>query len=418
MRALIASGLLLASCAAGAAPSAALKLVDLRLWDSPEGTRVVFEFNRAPDHKVFTLDHPDRIVIDLPETSGARLANKATGKGVVEHVRASQREDGSLRVVLDMSATMNPRAFLLDPAENYGPRLILDLQPATGPADEPQMAAAEPPPKAAGPVPARPIVVAIDAGHGGEDPGARGHGGLLEKDVALSISRKLAALIDREPGFRAVLTRDGDYYLGLRERMQHARKAQAELFVSVHANAVTNRRIRGSAVYVVSPRGASNEHARWLAHKENAADLIGGIELENKDDELAAVLIDLSQSSTMEASFDVGARMLKSLGAINALQKEDVQQAGFMVLKAPDIPSVLVETAFITNAVEERLLGSTDYQDKIAASLLDGIKGYFESYRPRDPGTPAPRERRPEGPHLQKVKATGADLAESGIEPR
>lgn len=417
MRPLLACSLLLASTTIDAA-----ELRDLRLWDSPEGTRVVFEFSEAPEHKVFALDQPDRIVVDLSATLGAKLANKVNGRGLVKHVRAAQREDGSLRVVLDMALAAEPRSFLLDPAQDYGPRLILDLQGSVEEKAEGTPAPAVAPPQAPARA-ARPIVVAIDAGHGGEDPGARGHGGLLEKEVALAIAQKLAALVNYEPGFRAVLTRDGDYYLGLRERVQRARKAEADLFVSVHANAVTNRKARGSAVYVVSQRGASNEHARWLAHKENAADLVGGIEIEDKDDELAAVLIDLSQSSTMEASFDVGGRMLRALGSINALQKEEVQQAGFMVLKAPDIPSVLVETAFITNAEDERLLGSTPYQDRIARSLLDGIMGYFDSYRPRDPGSiRIPREpetieaRQTDGPRLQKVKARATGVAER-VEP-
>lgn len=397
MRFLIACGLVVAVSAVSAAD-----LRDLRLWDSPEGTRVVFEFDRAPSHKVFTLQNPDRIVIDLPETQGASLANKAEARGVVRTVRAAAREDGSLRVVLDMHSAVDPRSFLLDPAEDYGHRLILDLAGAMAEAPVPVLEPV-PPGKEA-----RPLVIAIDAGHGGEDPGARGHGGLLEKEVALAISRKLAVLVDKEPGYRAFLTRDGDYYLGLRERVQRARKADADLFVSVHANAVKNRKVRGSSVYVVSPRGATSEHARWLAQKENAADLVGGIQLENKDDELAAVLIDLSQSSTMEASFDVGDRMLKALGRFNPLQKEDVQQAGFMVLKAPDIPSVLVETAFITNAEDERLLRSAGYQDKIARSLLDGIKGYFSSYRPHES---EPETLRAERPRLHKVKG-GADVGE------
>ncbi|MGQ0618474.1 MAG: N-acetylmuramoyl-L-alanine amidase [Panacagrimonas sp.] len=424
MRSLIPIGLLLVSTATSAA-----ELRDLRLWDSPEGTRVVFEFSAAPRHNVFTLENPDRIVIDLPDSTGARLANKVIGKGEVAHVRASQREDGSLRVVLDMSVARQARSFLLEPAADYGHRLILDLQDAGFAAKSAtaSVPAAKPPVPVMGrAMPSKPIVVAIDAGHGGEDPGASGHGGLQEKEVALSISRKLAALIDLEPGYRAVLTRDGDYYLGLRERMDRARKAQADLFVSVHANAVTNRRARGSSVYVVSPRGASNEHARWLAQKENAADLVGGIEIDSKDDELKSVLIDLSQSSTMEASFDVGGRMLRALGSVNTLQKNVVQQAGFMVLKAPDIPSVLVETAFITNAQEERLLGSASYQDRIALSLLKGIQGYFDSYRPRDPGTVeprdpgtgSPREQRKDGPRLQKVKGKPVDVSNSGIEPR
>ena len=372
-------------------------LRDLRLWDSPEGTRVVMELSESTAHKVFTLENPARIVIDLPGITGAKLANKETGKGAVEHVRAAQREEG-LRIVLDMSKQIEPRAFMLDPADQYGYRLVLDL---AGAGDEAAPPAA--PPVKAEAFERKPIVVAIDAGHGGEDPGAIGHGGLFEKDVALTLSRKLAALVNDEPGFRAVLTRDGDYYLELRERVKRARKAEADLFVSIHANALKDRAMRGSAVYVVSARGATSEHARWLAQKENAADLVGGVGLHGKDDELAAVLIDLSQASTMEASFDVGSRMLKSLGRVNQLQRPVVQQAGFMVLKAPDIPSVLVETAFITNAEEEKLLRDPKGQDRIVRSLLDGIQGYFESYRPRD-------ERPVEtSPRLRKVRADAGD---------
>jgi N-acetylmuramoyl-L-alanine amidase len=182
---------------------------------------------------------------------------------------------------------------------------------------------------------------------------------------------------------KAVLTRDGDYYVGLRERVQKARQVQADLFVSIHCNALTRSDMHGTAVYVLSPRGATNEHARWLANQENSADMVGGIDIQDKDHELAAVLIDLSQSATMEASFDLGSRMLDSLGQINDLQKDKVQQAGFVVLKAPDIPSVLVETAFITNPEEEKQLASPDYQQQMADSMLTGIKGYFQSYRPQ-----------------------------------
>jgi N-acetylmuramoyl-L-alanine amidase len=383
-------------CVGAVSAASAGDLRDLRLWDSPEGTRVVLELSASTPHKVFTLDNPARIVVDLPGIQGAGLANKTNGKGTVAHVRAAQREEG-LRVVLDMKQAIQPRAVLLDPAEQYGYRLVLDL---AGPGDE---GAAEAPPvvKADTWTP-RPIVVAIDAGHGGEDPGAIGHGGLMEKDVALSLSRKLAAMINREPGFRAVLTRDGDYFIPLRDRVKRARKAEADLFVSIHANALKDRRMRGSAVYVVSPRGATSEHARLLAQKENSADLVGGVGLHDKDDELAAVLIDLSQASTMEASFDVGARMLKQLGRVNVLQRPQVQQAAFMVLKAPDIPSVLVETAFITNSEEERLLRDPVGQDKLVRSLFEGIKGYFESYRPRE-------QRPSDGPRLQKVRGDSAD---------
>lgn len=230
---------------------------------------------------------------------------------------------------------------------------------------------------------AKPIVVAVDAGHGGEDPGAHGPHGLLEKDVTLSVARKLARLIDAQPGMHAVLTRDSDAYVGLRERTIKARDAQADLFVSVHCNALRDSHMRGTAVYVLSDHGATNEQARWLANRENAADLVGGVDLHDKDNQVAAVLIDISQTATMEASFDLGNRMLDSLAHINVLQKPKVQQAGFMVLKSPDIPSVLVETAFITNDREERLLGNSSYQDKLASSLLEGIRGYFSHYRPQ-----------------------------------
>lgn len=357
--------------------ASAAELREVRLWESPDATRVVFDLSQETQHKVFALDNPARIVVDIQGVgeAGVNVANATPPKGTVRQIRSGMREDGSLRVVLDMAQSVMPKSFALNPNAEYGFRLVLDLHAA----------AAEAPsaPQPALRLKEKPIVVAIDAGHGGEDPGARGHSGLLEKDVALSLARRLAQLINAEPGMQAVLTRDGDYYLGLRERVAIARKHQADLFISVHANAFKNRDMRGSAVYVLSNRGASSEHARWLAHKENAADLVGGIELNGKDDELAAVLIDLSQSATMEASFDVGSRILGSMGRVNTLQRSEVQQAAFMVLKAPDIPSVLVETAFITNAHEERLLRDAAHQEKFARSMLDGIKGYFQSYRPQ-----------------------------------
>lgn len=383
-----------------AATARGTELRDLRLWDSPEGTRVVFELDQVPGHKVFTLDNPARIVIDLPATRGLKTAHAVQGKGDVRSVRAAEREDGSLRVVLDMARTVEPRVFLLDPAEQYGHRLVLDMPIPEGAQSAAESVAHAGPPVVAEAWQPRPVVVAIDAGHGGEDPGAIGKSGLQEKNVALDLAQRLARLVNAEPGFRAVLTRDGDYYLGLRERVNRARKAQADLFVSVHANALKNRSMRGSAVYVVSPRGATSEHARWLARRENAADLVGGIALENKDDELAAVLIDLSQSSTMEASFDLGGRMLQALGKVNQLQRTQVQQAAFVVLKAPDIPSVLVETAFITNPTEEKLLRDPAGKQRLAQSMFEGIKGYFESYRPRDSG----RTVAGADPRLQKVR--------------
>lgn len=379
----------------------AADLRELRLWESPEATRVVFDLSADTRHTVFTLSNPDRVVIDLADLGAdtLRRVNQVEGRGLVSKVRSGVQGKG-IRVVLEVTQPLVPKTFTLKPSDDQGFRLVVDLPgsvraapasaPVPVPVTEPAVTATIAPPTAVVPSlpPAprsqdKPIIIAIDAGHGGQDPGAIGKTGLQEKEVALAIARKLAKAINAEPNMRAVLTRDGDYYLGLRDRVNVARKHQADLFVSVHANAFHKPTMRGSAVYVLSDRGVTSEHARWLARKENEADLVGGVELHGKDHELAAVLIDLSQSATMEASFDVGSRILRSMGKVNVLQRADVQQAGFMVLKAPDIPSVLVETAFITNEREERLLGQSDYQDKLARSILDGVKGYFQSYRPQ-----------------------------------
>lgn len=371
----------------------AAELRDLRLWDGPEATRVVFDLSGIAAHKVFSLSGPERLVIDIDGLGqdAAKLAAKAESKGLVQKVRAAAREDGSLRVVLDLKQAVTAKSFALEPTEQYGFRLVLDLynppgqQHAAQPLPQSQ---AQPAPPAAPAKPVieykdKPIVVAVDAGHGGEDPGARGRSGLREKDVTLSIARRLAKLINDEPGMKAVLTRDGDYYVGLRERVNKARAAEADLFVSVHANAYKDSDMHGTAVYTLSNRGATSEQARWLVNKENSADLVGGIEIQDKDNELAKVLIDLSQDATMEASFDVGERVLQSMGKVNALQKHVVQQAGFAVLKAPDIPSLLVETAFITNQREESMLRDHEQQETLATAMLEGIRGYFKSYRPK-----------------------------------
>jgi N-acetylmuramoyl-L-alanine amidase len=381
---------------APAAAWAAAELRDLRLWDSPEGTRVVFDLSDATRHRVFSLSNPERIVVDIDgvDVGAPRAADGVEGRGVVQRVRTGNRGGDTVRVVLDVSQAVSVRSFALAPTEEYGHRLVIDLgganaapTPESASVPAPAMAAAAVSSKAQAPGPSievieKPIVVAVDAGHGGEDPGARGRTGLLEKEVTLSIARRLARLINEQPGMKAVLTRDGDYYVGLRERVNKARSSQADLFVSIHANAYKDRDMHGSAVYTLSNRGATSEQARWLANKENAADLVGGIELHGKDDDLAKVLIDLSQDATMEASFDIGERVLRAMGKVNTLQKRAVQQAGFAVLKAPDIPSVLVETAFITNSREEKLLRDKEQQEVFASAILEGIKGYFSAYRP------------------------------------
>ncbi|WP_051362276.1 N-acetylmuramoyl-L-alanine amidase [Solimonas soli] len=396
----------------------AAELRDLRVWESPESTRVVFDMNGAARASVFTLANPDRVVVDLDGLDGASIkrAAAAAPKGLVRQIRSAPRE-GGIRVVLDVTGAVSTRKLDLTPNDEYGHRVIVDLArdaAALSDADAGDAPAVRSPAPAgqiaSAPLPGttrlqdKPIVIAVDAGHGGEDPGARGTSGLLEKSVSLSIARKLALLINTQPNMRAVLTRDGDYYVGLRQRVEIARKHQADMFVSIHCNAFTRRDMQGTAVYVLSDRGVTSEQARWLANKENAADLVGGVELHGKDNDLAAVLIDLSQSATMEASFDVGSRILRAMGQINSLQKQDVQQAAFVVLKAPDIPSVLVETAFITNPREEKLLADDDYQGKLAASILSGVKGYFQAYRPKQQMVEA-------APRLTKVSAASASGA-------
>ena len=431
MRALTGFLLLLTATSASAA-----ELRELRLTDGPEATRAVFDFDVATAPKVFTLPNPDRVVIDFNDARrGAGMPASSAGKGLVRSVRTGPRDAG-LRVVLDVGEKVVPQSFGLEPSEGYGYRLIVDLVPkhphaavapvpaaapaapaATSPKPELIVATAPAPMHTPAPVHApaaetvpapevttpvagsepsrvrvseKEIVIAVDAGHGGNDPGAIGLAGLREKDVTLAIARKLARKIDAEPGMRAVLTRDSDTFIELRTRTVKARQVNADLFVSVHANAVVDRSMQGSAVYVLSERGASSEQARWIANHENAADLVGGVELQKQEDNVAAVLIDISQGATMEASFDLGSRMLNAMSRINRLQKSEVQQAGFMVLKSPDIPSVLVETAFISNPREEKLLGDADYQDKMAESIFEGVRSYFARYRPQQVASTEP----------------------------
>lgn len=381
------AGVLLLSTLLAAVPAAATELRDVRIWDGPQNTRVVFDLSGAAEHRVFTLADPERVVIDLDGVSPGDLSSELPEDGIIAGLRSARQPDGRLRVVLDLSGDARARSFALQPQADYGHRIVVDLATAGGGQDRGGSApeaedAAAPAVAPVARLERKDIVIAIDAGHGGEDPGAIGASGLKEKEVVLAIARKLAVLVDAQPGFRAVMIRDGDYYVGLRQRVAKARQAQADLFVSLHANAFKDASVRGSAVYTLSRSGASSEQARWLAQRENAADLIGGVQLSSKDDTLKHVLLDISQSAAIEASIDAGNRMLQSIGQLNKLQRGEVQRAGFMVLKAPDIPSVLVETAFITNPGEERKLGTAAFQQKVARSIFDGIRGYFENYRP------------------------------------
>ena len=366
---------------------AAAEFQSVRLWAAPDHTRVVFDISGPVKHKVFSLSSPDRLVIDVPAAQQAgAMRSQAVSGGLVKGVRTAMNKPGTLRIVLDLKQKVRPKSFSLKPNDQYGHRLVVDLYQtakAAGTAAIPGKAA---PKKVVAHKPSklRDLVIAIDAGHGGDDPGAVGHSGTREKDVVLAIAKRLAELIRKEPGMRPVLIREGDYYVGLRQRINKARKHNADLFISIHADGFRDSRARGSSVYVLSRRGASSEMGRWLEARENAADLAGGVSLDDKDDLLAEVLLDLSQSATIEASFELAGNMLGELKRIGKTHKSTVQQAGFVVLKSPDIPSILVETAFISNHKEEKKLRDKRHQQALARAMLIGIRDYFGKHPPPD----------------------------------
>ncbi|MEN8179727.1 MAG: N-acetylmuramoyl-L-alanine amidase [Pseudomonadota bacterium] len=350
----------------------------LRIWSAPDHVRLVFDADSQIDHKIFTLDNPHRVVLDLKNTRITKhLPDPEAGNKFIRKLRSATRNQRDVRVVLDLNRAVKPKSFRLKPNRQYGHRLVIDLYDRKGSAAN----RATRPVKTVEEAGQRDVIIAIDAGHGGEDPGARGKHGTYEKDVVLAISRHLVRMINQKKGMKGVLIRNGDYYLGLRKRIEKARLARADLFVSIHADAFRDSRVRGSSVYTLSRSGASNEAARWLAEKENSADLVGGVSLEDKDEMLASVLLDLSQIGTLEASSAAADRVLRELKKLGKTHKRRVQQAGFVVLKSPDIPSMLVETAYISNPDEERRLKSPVHQKKVAKALLNGIGSYFE-YQP------------------------------------
>ncbi len=377
----------------------AVRVDGARLWSSVNKLQVVFDIGSPLKYKLFQLKGPDRVVIDLVNAKAGRIRpGIRSSNGWLKGIRAAPQKGGGLRIVLDLSRPLETNGYLLKPSGKYGHRLVVDLMTQgkgtarfpSKPAVTEKTVAKQTSPKPQMKVSAsrprgRDIVIAIDAGHGGQDPGAIGKRKTREKDVVLAIARKLQSLIDGEPGMRAVLIRDGDYFVGLRERIRKAREHKADLFISIHADSFKHHRARGSSVFTLSMKGASSEAARWLAEKENAADLIGGVSLGDKDDMLASVLLDLSQTATIEASTKVASQILEQLGSVNRLHKSHVEQAGFAVLKSPDIPSVLVETAFISNPEEERKLRNRTHQKKLARAILKGVRAYFEKYPP--PGT-------------------------------
>jgi len=296
----------------------------------------------------------------------------------VQGLRVARNRPGVIRIVLDLKAEVRPQVFMLKPIAEYGYRLVLDIYPAA--AIDPLLALIQEAEKASV---ARLAIIVIDAGHGGEDPGAIGRLGSREKDITLMVARRLKALVDAEPNMRALLTRDGDFYLPLHQRVEKARKVKADLFVSVHADAFNRAHARGSSVFALSERRATSEAASWLAKKENEADLVGGVNLDVKDLYLKKTLLDLAQTATIDHSLRLGNLVLKRLGSVNTLHKPRVEQASFAVLKAPDIPSILVETAFISNPEEEKRLNDDAYQEKLAQAILGGIRDYIARHPPR-----------------------------------
>ena len=395
-------GLVASLCLMALTATAGTTVENVRIWSENERTRVVLDLDQAVDHSIFTLRGPDRIVIDLKDSrlAGA-LENLPPGAGSVASIRSGLRANGQLRVVLDLVQPVRSRSFTTGPNERYGDRIVIDLQ-RTGTLT-PVRRASE------ARVRGRDIVVAIDPGHGGHDPGAVGKGRTREKDVVLAISKALAARIDADPGMRAVLVRDKDVYVDHRIRMDIARAEKADLFVSVHADAVENRGPRGASVYALSLRGASDEAARQLARRENAS--VGGVSLENTDDALASVLIDLSQNAALSASLEVGQSVMNELARVGKVHRSTVQQAGFIVLKSPDTPSILVETGFISNPTEEKNLRSKTYQALLADAVLAGVRNYFYENPPPDTLIAMEMRKRPAGT-VKHVIARGDTLSE------
>jgi N-acetylmuramoyl-L-alanine amidase len=347
----------------------------VRVWSGPDSTRVVFELTAPVEHRVSTLADPARIVIDLPDTKAAGPLSLPEPKGVVAAVRAGSRSGGDLRVVLELTKAAKAKTFLLAPNEQYGNRLVVDLVQG----EDPPVARHAPPVSERG----RDVIVAVDAGHGGDDPGASGHKGTHEKDVVVAIARRVADELNAQPGMHAVLVRSGDYFVPLRKRIEIAHAAQADFFMSIHADAYRDSSATGATVYVLNEKGATDEAALRLAQRENASDLIGGVSLADTDQTLARVLLDLSQNAALSASTAAGQRLIKKMSAVTPMRRMQVQQAPFLVLKSPDIPSVLVETAYISNPREEASLRDAQYQASLARALREGIVDYFTANPPQ-----------------------------------
>jgi len=388
----------------------------LRYWNTPDQTQMLFDVTSSPEHRVFLMNNPSRLVIDMRNANVKQaLSQPASSHPLFSHVRVAAKNKTDIRIVVDLKRDISSKNMSLRTNSMNGHRLVIELLGKapdasikvaekvelkttvgkTAPVkvadskaivekpvkESPKEAAKK---SAASPVDAikvakrdKDIVVAVDAGHGGDDPGAHGQNGTEEKKITLAIAKKLAGLINQQSGMKAVLVRKGDYYVDLRKRMQIARAAKADLFISIHADAFQNSTVKGASVFTLSNKGATSEAARWLANSENASDLVGGVSLNDKEDVLASVLLDLSQTATQDASVNVARKVLKNFEHIGELHYASVQKAGFLVLKSPDVPSILVETAFISNPSEELKLLNTAHQAKIAGAIFNGVRSYF-----------------------------------------
>jgi N-acetylmuramoyl-L-alanine amidase len=362
------------------ATALAVEVHDVRLWRAPDHTRIVFDLTGPVEHRLMVLENPTRIVVDVEDTSlKTSLDDLALADTPVKRVRSGVREGNDLRVVLDMNGAVKPRSFVLIANEQAGDRLVVDLYDRSSGSAGADTATVK---KSVSQTSKRDIIIAIDAGHGGEDPGALGPKRLREKDVVMAIAKELNRLFEVDKGFKPTMIRSGDYYISLKGRRDLARKRQADLFVSVHADAFKNKQAHGASVYALSTKGATSTAARYLAQRENAADLVGGVSLSDKDDVLAGVLADLSMTSTLDTSLKLGGQVLGQVDNVARLHKREVEQAGFAVLKSPDIPSILVETGFISNPSEANKLANRGYQKKMALAIHSGIKSWFLAHPP------------------------------------
>ncbi len=361
--------------------AAATSISGVRIWPAPDHTRIVFDVSNPVEHKLFVMSDPQRLVIDIENaTAKIDLKSLQLPPQLVKGVRYAARNSTDLRVVLDLKGRIKPRSFVLPPNQQYGNRLVVDLYPVAQKTQPPVVTKTL--------SDKRNVIIAIDAGHGGDDPGAIGAHGIREKAVVLAIARDLENLFGSHKGYRPVMIRKSDYYVGLRSRTKLARDSKADMMISVHADAFKSPQAKGASVYTLSKRGATSEAARWLAESENSSDLIGGVggvSLDDKDDVLAGVLLDLSMTASMRASVAAGSQVVAELGKVTRLHKKQLEQAGFVVLKSPDIPSILVETGFISNPQEAKRLNSRTHQRAIAKAIYRGVQSFFSESPP--PGT-------------------------------